>query len=85
MNKSTKEWMQYGSALGLLVSGVALVFLCFFLNNYDLKDSVLWYVGQCLVYAGSVFGVRAYMSSKYGEIKTYLDTEIKREKKDESN
>lgn len=84
MNKSTKEWIQYGSALGMLVSGVVLVFLCFFLNDYDLKDSVLWYLGQCLVYAGSIFGVRAYMSSKYGEFKTYVDAEIKKEK-DEKN
>lgn len=84
MNKSTKEWIQYGSALGMLISGVVLVFLCFFLNDYDLKDSVLWYLGQCLVYAGSIFGVRAYMSSKYGEFKTYVDAEIKKEK-DEKN
>ena len=44
MQKNTKEWIQYGSALGMLASGVCLVFLCFFFNNYDLKDSVLWYV-----------------------------------------
>ena len=82
VQKNTKEWIQYGSALGMLASGVCLVFLCFFFNNYDLKDSVLWYVGQCLVYAGSVFGIKAYINSKYGDIKTFVEKEIKKEEQE---
>ena len=54
MQRNTKEWIQYGSAIALLTSGVAMAFLSFFLNGGDLKDSVLWYVSQTLVYAGSV-------------------------------
>lgn len=33
MQKNTKEWIQYGSAVAMLVSGVLLTFLCFFLNK----------------------------------------------------
>lgn len=81
MQKNTKEWIQYGSALGLLLSGVVLTFLCFFLNGYDIKDSVLWYVAQCLVYAGSVFGVTVYVSSKLGDVKKYFDDRVRSEHK----
>lgn len=56
----------------MLASGVLLTFLCFFLNNYDIKDNVLWYVAQTLVYAGSIFGVTVYVNSKFGELKQKL-------------
>lgn len=50
------------SALALLLSGVVLTYLSFFLGGrYEVADSVLYYVAQCLVYAGSVFGVGAYV------------------------
>lgn len=77
MQKNTKEWIQYGSALAMLASGVALAFLCFFLNQYDIKDSVLLYVAQCLVYAGSIFGVAIYIRSKIGEVRGELERQLR--------
>lgn len=68
MQKNTKDWIQYGSAVAMLSSGVALTFLSFFLNGYDVADGVLWYVGQCLVYAGSIFGVTVYVNTKFDSI-----------------
>lgn len=73
MQRNTKEWIQYGSAVLMLASGVILTFLCFFLNHYEIKDNVLWYVAQTLVYAGSVFGVAIYIHSKFGEVKNLFD------------
>nr|DAQ52990.1 MAG TPA: hypothetical protein [Caudoviricetes sp.]DAX50608.1 MAG TPA: hypothetical protein [Caudoviricetes sp.] len=32
----------------------------------------MWYIAQTFVYAGSIFGVSAYMNSKFGEIRTIL-------------
>ena len=81
MPKGVKvEWLfqiQYGSAIALLTSGVAMAFLSFFLNGGDLKDSVLWYVSQTLVYAGSIFGVGIYVQSKWGEVKNYVDKRLR--------
>ncbi len=86
MKRNTKEWIQYGSAVGMLASGVLLVFLCFFLNGFEVKDSVLWYVAQCLVYSGSVFGVTVYISTKFGDVKNYFDERLKNtESKDEEH
>lgn len=81
MQRNTKEWIQYGSAIGMLVSGVLLTFLCFFLNHYEVKDSVLWYVAQTLVYAGSVFGVSVYIHTKLGEVKNILDESMNQNRK----
>lgn len=69
MQKNTKDWIQYGSAIGMLLSGVVLTFLSFFLNGYEVADGVLWYVGQCLVYAGSIFGVTVYINSRFNTLK----------------
>lgn len=77
MQRNTKEWIQYGSAIALQTSGVAMAFLSFFLNGGDLKDSVLWYVSQTLVYAGSIFGVGIYVQSKWGEVKNYVDKRLR--------
>lgn len=83
MEKNTKEWLQYGSALGMLASGVVLTFLCFFLNHYEIEDGVLWYVAQTLMYAGGVFGVTVYVSTKFGEMKNYIKK--KEEERDETH
>ena len=80
MQRNTKEWIQYGSATSMLASGILLTFLCFFLNHYEVKDSVLWYVAQTLVYAGSVFGVSVYIKTKYGEVKNYIDDKLSPER-----
>lgn len=68
MTKDQKDLVQYGSAVGMLISGIVLTFLSFFLNDYDIADGVLWYVGQCLVYSGSVFGVTVYINTKFQDM-----------------
>lgn len=65
MRESVKDFIQYGSAVFMLVSGVAMAFLCFFLNSYELSDSVLWYVAQCLIYAGSALGIKGYIDTRF--------------------
>ena len=43
----------------------------------DILDGVLWYAGQTMVYAGSVFGVAMLIRTKSGEIKNYIDERLK--------
>lgn len=82
MKANTKEWIQYGSAITMLLSGILLSFFCFFLNHYKIDDSVLWYVAQALVYAGSIFGVSVYIRSKMGDVKNDIVNAIKTEKEE---
>lgn len=63
MTKDHKEAIQYASACIMLASGIVLSFLSFFLSNYTIEDSVLWYFAQTILYAGSVFGLTMYVSS----------------------
>jgi prepilin signal peptidase PulO-like enzyme (type II secretory pathway) len=76
MKSSTKEWIQYGSAMLMVISGVILAFLSFFLNAYDIEDGVLWYIAQALVYAGGIFGVSIYFKTKLGEFESKARKEI---------
>lgn len=90
MTNSNKEWIQYGTAIAMIASGIILAFLSFFLNNYDIADGVLWYIAQALVYAGGIFGVSIYFKTKLGEfesktkkdLKEYIDKETKNEDTD---
>ena len=51
-----------GGALMMLMSGIALSVAGFVVDPVgEISDSVLWYVSQALIYAGSVFGVTVYI------------------------
>lgn len=53
------------SALGMILSGIVLVFCAFFTSpNGEISNSVLWYVGEALLYGGSVFGIKNYIDYK---------------------
>ena len=49
-------------ALMMLMSGITLSVAGFVVDPVgEISDSVLWYVSQALIYAGSVFGVTVYI------------------------
>ena len=63
-----KENASMISALLMLTSGVAMCTAGFIVAPVgEISDSVLWYLGQTLMYAGSVFGVTVYVQSKFNE------------------
>ena len=83
MTTHTKDLITYSSALAMLVSGIVLAFLSFFLNDYDIADGVLVYIAQALVYAGSIFGVALYIKSKLVEFKSEMKRMAEDEQKEE--
>ena len=74
---NTKDWIQYGSAIGMIASGIVLAFLSFFRNDGDISEGVLWYVAQALTYAGGIFGVSNYFKTKLGDVESRVKQEIK--------
>ena len=72
MKKDIKEKLMIASALSTLASGIVLSFLSFFLSSYHIDNSVLWYFAQTLMYAGSCFGIGAYIQ----KFKTEVDQKI---------
>ena len=73
---TTKDWIQYSTAIAMIVSGIALAFLSFFKNNGDISEGVLWYVAQALTYAGGIFGVSIYFRTKLGDFESRTKREI---------
>lgn len=81
MSQEERISFQTYSAVGMLVSGIALSVAGFVVDPLgEISDSVLWYFAQCLIYAGSVFGVGVYLQSKFLEMKREIKTEEKNEK-----
>lgn len=70
MQRNTKEWIQYGSAVVVLTSGIVLAYVSYFTSQMrDVTDNVLWYFAQTLMYAGSIFGVAIAIDAKFENIK----------------
>lgn len=65
MKRETKEDIQVWTAVGMLIAGVTMSFIGFFVEPLGIiHDSVLWFFAQCLVYAGSIFGVYIYVNGR---------------------
>lgn len=73
---TTKDWIQYGTAIAMILSGIVLAFLSFFKNDGDISEGVLWYVAQALTYAGGIFGVSIYFKTKLGDFESRTRQEI---------
>ena len=73
MQRNTKEWIQYGSAIAVLLLAIILVYISYFTSQArDVTDNVLWYFAQSLMYAGSIFGVAIAIDAKFDNIKNKL-------------
>ncbi len=71
-----KDKIQYSMAILLVASGIAIAFLSFFLNAFNIATGVLIYIAQAFITAGGIFGVSIYFKSKIGEFETKADNKI---------
>ena len=82
MTKETKENIQITSAIAMLIGGFLLAVAGFIVPpTGQIHESVLGIFAECLIYAGSIFGVTIYIQSKYSELRSYLDNKLKEEEK----
>lgn len=63
----TKDKIQYGTAIGAMISGAILSYCSFFLTG-DVAGGVLTYTGIMVSFAGAVFGITVYGQNKLAEI-----------------
>ncbi|MCQ2288314.1 MAG: hypothetical protein MJZ74_04385 [Muribaculaceae bacterium] len=69
-----KEKLAVGSGLGMLIFGIALTVAGFIVPPLgEVHDSVLWIMGQALIYCGSIFGLSIYTHHKIIEIENRLN------------
>lgn len=77
MTNNTKETVQYTTAIGTLITGIVMCFISFFLNEYNIEDSVLMYFGETLIFCAGVFGVNLYINDKIMQTEKRMDEKIK--------
>lgn len=79
MQQNTKDWLQYSSAILMLVSAVVIAFVSL-LAYGTVVGGVLIYVAEALVFAAGVFGLSIYFKNQLGEFesntKRYIDEKI---------
>lgn len=64
MTRERKENITVYSAVAMLVFGVVLTSIAFFIAPVgEIHDSVLWVLGQCFIYAGGALGIANYARS----------------------
>ena len=76
LKMTIKDWIQYSTAIAMIVSGIVLAFLSFYHNDGDIAEGVLWYTAQALTYAGGIFGVSIYFKTKLGDFESRTRKEI---------
>ena len=85
MKKETKENVQIISAIAMLIGGFLLAVAGFIVPpTGQIHESVLGIFAECLIYAGSIFGVTIYIQTKYSELRSYLDSKLKDSEEEQS-
>lgn len=86
MKRETKDKIQYGSAVGMLLLGSGLAIAGFIQSSKgEIHDSVLWLFAQCLLYAGSIFGVSIYISERFSQIESKIHKKLTNEKEGDND
>ncbi|MBQ0119809.1 MAG: hypothetical protein KBT13_01625 [Bacteroidales bacterium] len=71
--KSTKEKIATWSGVGMLIFGVGITTAGFIVPPLGVvHDSVLWVLGQVLIYSGSISGIAIYSRHKLNEIEKHI-------------
>jgi len=77
MTKERKETISFGAAIGMLMFGVILTTAGFLMPPPgEIHDSVLYVLGQCLLFAGGVMGVSAYTTGRMRHIEDSVKRDI---------
>ncbi len=70
---SKKEKIATWSGVGMLIFGVLITTAGFIVPPLgEVHGSVLWILGQALIYSGSIFGIAVYTQHKFNEIETHI-------------
>lgn len=84
MTKQSKDTITVWSAIGMLLFGVILTASAFCIAPVgEIHDSVLWTLGQCLIYAGGALGIANYARQSAREAVEEMEEERKKLKEKE--
>ena len=83
LNLSIKTKIAYITAIVAFAIGWGLTIAGFIIGAGVVSDSVLWILGQALIYAASVFGVGMYVSASVKNMKKAIGNFMAKEMKGE--
>lgn len=63
MKQNTKDWIQYLSAIAMLISAIGLALWSFQTLN-QVHSTVLGYVGEAIAFAAAVYGLALYAKNE---------------------
>lgn len=94
MTRDKKDTITVYSAVVMLVFGVAITTIAFFIHPIgEIHDSVLYVLGQCLIYSGGALGIANYARSvardevneRWNDYRKLADKETKHEDTEEAD
>ena len=86
MTKERRSTIAVITAIVMLTFGILLTTIGFFVAPLgEVSDSVLWILGQALIYAGSIFGIATYTKGVIREQVSDLEERYKRNKKEQGD
>lgn len=86
MTKERRSTIAVITAIVMLTFGILLTTIGFFVTPLgEVSDSVLWILGQALIYAGSIFGIATYTKGVIREQVSDLEERYKRNKRGQSD
>lgn len=84
MTKEHKDNIAVISAVGMLIFGVSLTSIGFAIEPAgQIHDSVLWVLGQTLIYCGAIFGVAVYTKGQIEKQVGELEDRMRRKRETE--
>ena len=58
MNENIKEWIQYIICIVCILGAITMSFLAMYIDpTGEVHNSILWIIGQVLIFVGSIFGI----------------------------
>lgn len=74
------------TALFALIFGFCLSLAGFIVDPTGVvDDSVLWIMGQCFIYAGSIYGISTHYQTKQEELESRIETRLSKKNQKEDN
>lgn len=80
-----REQIQYHTAITFLCTGIIMCFMSFFLNNYDIENGVLFYLGTAVTFCGAVFGLDIMIKNQIIKAETHIIDHVNRKIEDVKN
>lgn len=77
MKQNTKDWIQYVSAIALILSGIGIAVLSV-VATMDIGGGALAYIGEAFGGALAIFGIAAYAVRSIRDFKDEITEELHR-------